>query len=394
MYINRKISSLIIEIARQYPIIFLTGARQVGKTTLLNTLFSNYTYLSFDLPSVAEQAETNPELFFSRYPAHAIFDEIQYVPSIFRYLKYETDKDPRKGRFIITGSQNFLLMKNITESLAGRCAILHLYPLSFSEIKATLIDSEAMSLDYIIKGGYPKLWAEQHINTEIFFSSYLATYIERDVRNILNIEKIREFERFFRALAVRSAQLLSYSDLARDVGVAVSTIKDWVNVLWASNQIFFLEPYYRNIGKRLIKSPKVYLCDTGLLCFMLNIKTVDDLLKSPLLGQIWETYVINQIIVHYSFRGIRPEIYFWRTRDGSEIDIILDKGGKISAFEIKFSEFIQPGDAASLNHFIHQTGRENIAHAGIISRTSHTYVLGETIQVLDLQSAIDLICCQ
>lgn len=391
MFINRKISSLIYEILNQYPIIFLTGARQVGKTTLLTTLLPDYTYLSFDLPSVAEQAETNPELFFSRYPSHVIFDEIQYVPSIFRYLKHETDKNPQKGRFIITGSQNFLLMKNITESLAGRCAILHLYPLSYSEIKEIHRDSETSSLDCIIKGGYPRLWAERQTNIEIFFSSYMATYIERDVRNILNIEKVREFERFFRALAVRSAQLLSYSDIARDVGVAVSTIKDWMNVLWASNQIFFLEPYYRNLGKRLVKSPKVYLCDTGLLCFMLNIKSGDDLLRSPLLGQVWETYIINQIVAQYSFKGKRPEIYFWRTRDGSEIDLLADRAGKMLAFEIKFSEFIQPRDTLSLKHFIKQIGRGNIEHAGVISRTSHNYILDEGIQVLDLQSAIDLI---
>lgn len=391
MYINRKLTEIITEISRQYPVIFLTGARQVGKTTLLQHIFKDYEYISFDLPSIAEQAETNPQLFFSRHRENILLDEIQYVPSIFRYLKHEVDTNPGKGRFILTGSQNFLLMKNITESLAGRCAILHLLPLSLNEVRESERHSSASDMDFIIRGGYPRLWAEPETNREIFFSSYLATYIERDVRNILNIEKVREFERFVRALATRCAQLLSYSDIARDVGVAVSTIKDWINVLWASNQIFFIEPYHRNLGKRLIKSPKVYLSDTGILCFLLNIHNLEDLMHSPHIGQVWENFVVNQIIAQFRFQGITPPVYFWRTRDGAEIDILIEKAGKLTALEIKFSEHILSRDAVSLTKFIHSVAKENINSAAVICRTSHEYLLDNMVRIVNIDAIQDIV---
>lgn len=391
MWINRKIASIILEVSRQYPVVLLTGARQVGKTTLLTRLFNEYDYISFDLPSIAEQAETNPQLFFSKYNKNIILDEVQYVPEIFRYLKHEVDKDPKRGRFILTGSQNFALMKNITESLAGRCAILQLYPLSHSEIHAVKQFDNITDIDFILKGGYPKLWSEPETVKEIFFSSYIATYIERDVRNIINIGKIRDFERFFRALAIRSSQIVSYSDLARDVGVAVSTIKEWMSVLWASNQIFFLEPYYRNLGKRLIKSPKVYITDVGLLCFLLNIKDHDDLMHSPLLGQIWETYVVCQLMIQYSFKGLKAGMYYWRTRDGSEVDVIMEHGGKIIALEIKFSEFVKGSELTSLKNLIATVKREHVHCAGVIARTSHRYTIDDIINVMPLDEALELI---
>jgi len=391
MWIQRNIASIILKVSKQYPVMLLTGARQVGKTTLLTRLFNEYDYVSFDLPSIAEQAETNPQLFFSKYNKHVILDEVQYIPEIFRYLKHEVDKDPQKGRFILAGSQNFALMKNITESLAGRCAVLQLYPLSYSEIHAVKQYDNTTDIDFILKGGYPKLWSEPQTVKEIFFSSYIATYIERDVRNIINIGKIRDFERFFRALAIRSSQIVSYSDLARDVGVAVSTIKEWMSVLWASNQIFFLEPYYRNLGKRLIKSPKVYITDVGLLCFLLNIKDHDDLMHSPLLGQIWETYVVCQLMIQYSFKGLKAGMYYWRTRDGSEVDVIMEHGGKIIALEIKFSEFVKGNEVTSLKNLIATIKKEHIHYAGVIARTSHRYTIDDIINVMPLNEALELI---
>jgi predicted AAA+ superfamily ATPase len=391
MWIQRNIASIILKVSKQYPVVLLTGARQVGKTTLLTRLFNEYDYVSFDLPSIAEQAETNPQLFFSKYNKNIILDEVQYVPEIFRYLKHEVDKDPQKGRFILAGSQNFALMKNITESLAGRCAVLQLYPLSYSEIHAVKQYDNTTDIDFILKGGYPKLWSEPQTVKEIFFSSYIATYIERDVRNIINIGKIRDFERFFRALAIRSSQIVSYSDLARDVGVAVSTIKEWMSVLWASNQIFFLEPYYRNLGKRLIKSPKVYITDVGLLCFLLNIKDHDDLMHSPLLGQIWETYVVCQLMIQYSFKGLKAGMYYWRTRDGSEVDVIMEHGGKIIALEIKFSEFVKGNEVTSLKNLIATVKKEHVHCAGVIARTSHRYTIDDIINVMPLDEALELL---
>jgi hypothetical protein len=190
---------------------------------------------------------------------------------------------------------------------------------------------------------------------------------------------------------MRSAQILSYSDIARDVGVAVSTIKDWINVLWASNQIFLLEPYYRNLGKRVTKSPKVYLCDTGLLCFLLNIHKTEDLIRSPLLGNIWETFVVNQIVSAFGSRGIRPNVYFWRTRDGSEIDIVIERAGGVFAFEIKFSEYIKSADAAALKNFMKTAGKELLQKAGFISRTAHEYVLDDCMHVMNISSFLSFL---
>jgi len=283
--------------SRQFPAVVVTGPRQVGKTALVRHVFPDAEYLSLDLPSIAAQAESTPESFLRNHPKPLIIDEVQYAPSLFRYLKAIIDEDRKPGRFILTGSQNFLLMQGISESLAGRCGILNMLNLS-----ATELDDAFHSFDenrYLFHGGYPELYANPGIDSSFWYASYLTTYLERDVRNILNVGNLRDFDRFLRAVASRTAQILSYSDLARDIGIAPNTAKKWISVLQASGQIFLLEPYFKNIGKRLVKSPKIYMADTGLAVFLMGFENWEAVERHPIAGALWETHIVMQVVKHF-----------------------------------------------------------------------------------------------
>jgi len=301
--------------------------------------------VSLDLPSTASQAENSPEAFFRSRREPLIIDEIQYAPSLFRYLKVLIDKDKKPGRFILTGSQNFILMQGISESLAGRCGILNMLNLSSAEISVAFHHLDENSC--LFQGGYPELYARPELDPHFWYSSYLSTYLERDVRNIINIESLRDFDRFLRAAAMRTGQILSYADLARDVGVAPNTAKKWISVLQASSQIFLLEPYYKNMGKRLIKSPKLYMCDTGLAAFLMGFESWEGVARSPMAGALWETYVIMQVVKHFASQGRTAPLWFWRTAQGDEVDLLIEQGGRFIAVECKYAETV---DAASLKN--------------------------------------------
>jgi hypothetical protein len=293
MYIPRLLSTKIKKLLTYFPAILLTGARQTGKTTLLTRLFPEYSYTSLDLPSHAEQAENNPDSFLAQYPSPVIIDEIQYAPELFRFLKSAIDaKRTEMGRFILTGSQKFNLMKHASDSLAGRCAIMELENLSFEEItQAKLIECERPNYPKVmVRGQFPELWRVQEFPLYAFYSSYVATYLERDVRQIVNVSNLRDFERFFRVLAARAGAMLNKSEIAKEVGVSIKAIGDWISVLQTSGQIILLEPWFTNINKRIVKTPKVYFADTGLLCFLLGLNA-DSLLSSPYLGVLWENFV-------------------------------------------------------------------------------------------------------
>lgn len=379
MWINRNIENYIIKLSKNYPSIFLTGARQVGKTSLLRKLFSDFQYISFDLPSKAERAEKNPELFFSDIKSNIILDEVQYVPSIFRYLKYQIDNFKDKKKFILTGSQNLLLMKNISESLSGRCAIINLYTLSYFEIIQNKNYSNIDYIDFIIKGGYPFLWVYENQESDIFYSSYLVTYLERDVRNISNVGRLRDFERFVRAISIRAGQILNYSDIARDIGIAVSTAKEWISILEASNIIYLMEPYYKNIGKRLIKSPKIYFTDTGFLCYLLGIQNRNDFYKSIYSGNVWENYIISEVLRFFSFKGLKPTIWYLRDKDGLEVDLIIELNGKTNIFEIKFTEKPDINDIKGIKKIIKSLNFASINKFGVICRTFDEYEIDKNI---------------
>ena len=265
MWIARKYEPTLKALFRQFPAVVVTGPRQVGKTSLVRRVFPSHTYVSLDVPSMAEQADKSPEAFIQSFAEPLIIDEVQYAPSLFRHLKVRIDQDKRPGRFILTGSQGFALMQGISESLAGRCGVLSMLNLSARELKDSRQPFDDIS--YIFKGGYPELYERPEIDPHFWYGAYFSTYLERDVRNILNVGNLRDFDRFLRAVAVRTGQVLSYSDLARDVGIAPNTAKQWISVLQASGQIVLLEPYHRNLGKRLVKSPNCTWPTRGLPLF-------------------------------------------------------------------------------------------------------------------------------
>ena len=247
MWIARNYDSTLKALFAQFPAVVVTGARQVGKTALVQHVFPDLNYVSLDLPAMAVQAEKNPEAFFREHGPPLIIDEIQYAPSLFRYLKTMIDADRKPGRFILTGSQIFPLMEGISESLAGRCGMLSVMNLSADELYSFKGEKAYKDNDPLFYGGYPELHARPELDRHFWYNAYLTTYLERDVRNILNVGSLRDFDRFLRAVAARTAQILSYSDLARDVGVAPNTAKKWISVLQASGQVILLEPYFRNV---------------------------------------------------------------------------------------------------------------------------------------------------
>ncbi len=348
MQYRRDIKDKITQLARSFPAIVMTGARQTGKTTLLKEIFSKHAYVSLDLPADAQLAEEDPKEFLKRYPAPVVIDEVQYAPRLFRNLKIVIDRNRDLcGQFILTGSQKFTLMKEVSDSLAGRCAILELETLSVKELGDDFMQMirKFPPAFALARGGFPQLWKDKNIPSTDFFRSYLATYIERDVRQILNISSLRDFDRFMRACAVRSGQMLNKSEIAKDVGISPKTANDWLSVLEASNQICLLEPYFANIGKRLVKSPKLYFNDTGLLTFLLGL-TMETLSDSYLVGSIWETYVFSELrkylIVHH------PEAQIWFFRDqGYEVDFLIVYKGKVFLSECKWTELPSKRDFAS-----------------------------------------------
>ncbi len=367
-YFPRSLESPLKKAAREFPAIVLVGPRQSGKTTLLNHLFrAGYSIVSLEPPDVRLSATSDPRGFLGFYPPPVVFDEIQYVPGLLPYIKEKIDERRNQaGQFILTGSQNLLLMQQVTESLAGRAAILKLLPLSRWELfqtpsrplpwesnsSATLPAQTPREMwMQILRGFYPEIAPDPGRDARLWQASYVQTYLERDVRNLRNIGDLTTFQTFLRALAARSAQLLNLSQLARDVGVAVNTAKDWLSILEASFQVFILRPYYVNIGKRLVKSPKVYFTDTGLLCYLVGLRDIEHAMAGPMGGAIFENFVVAELLKTFLHRGEEPNLYFWRTAEGSEVDLIVDTQGKLIPIEIKGSETPHPNMAKEIRAF-------------------------------------------
>ena len=274
MNVQRTIVDSIIELLGKYPVVALTGPRQSGKTTLLKNAFPNYSYVSLEKPDVREFATKDPNAFLKQYSEYVIIDEAQRVPSLFSYIQTIVDDSGKMGQFILSGSRNFQLMQNITQSLAGRVALFQLLPLDFQELKSENI-LEADPLSALIKGFYPAIFY-RNIETSTFYYNYVQTYVQRDVSELIELKKISLFKKFLSLLASRVGQLVNYNSLANDCGVSQPTIKSWITALESSYLVFTLQPYFENIGKRLIKTPKIYFYDTGLLCYLLGIKRADD----------------------------------------------------------------------------------------------------------------------
>lgn len=386
MWVTRATEPRIRHSARTRPVVVLTGARQTGKTSTLRRLFPRHGFVSLDLPTEAAQAEHEPQAFLRRHPPPVIIDEVQYAPALFRHLKAAVDASrARNGQFLLTGSQRFTLMAGVAESLAGRADIIELETLDFAEIRQVRADMTVTAA--MVRGGFPELHANPEIDSTTFYSSYLATYLERDVRSLANVGSLRDFERFLRACALRSANLLNKADLARDIGIAPSTANQWVSVLEASGQIVLLEPWLSNRTKSIVKSPKIYLADAGLLCALLNIQSEDEVHRSPAVGAIWETFVFAQLRSRQRRARRTGGLYFWRDRT-REVDFLTDVGGRLELFESKWTELPSVSDTVNLQFVRAAVGQDHVDRAAVICRTPHDLPLAGGFRALPLTSLL------
>lgn len=373
MWVDREVEPLLRQRASTRPVVVLTGARQTGKTSLMRRLFPNHAFATLDLPSEAEQAEADPSSFLARHPPPVIVDEVQYAPGLFRHLKVAVDRHrDRAGAFLLTGSQPIELMKSISDSLAGRAAIIELEPLSFAEARNA--HSDLTVEDFLVRGGFPELYRDLEIDSRGFLQSYVATYLERDVRQLLQVSSLRHYERFLRASALRSAQLLNRADLARDVGISGSTAAAWLSVLEASHQLMLVEPWYGNRTKSLVKSPKVYVRDAGLASFLCGVHSAGDLRSSPFAGPLWETLVCAEIRRAQSNRSGGWNLNFWRDRT-READFLLHRGGKYHLADAKWTQHPSPRDASSLRKVAGVLPEGVVESMSVVCRTPNAYPL-------------------
>jgi len=384
-YIQRTLQPVLLDATQQFPAVVLTGPRQSGKTTLLKHLFGgSYRYVSLEPPDVRAAANVDPRGFLDLYPAPVILDEVQYAPDLLPYIKERIDEErSRKGQYLLTGSQNLMMMSRVTESLAGRSAILRLLPLSFHELSGRPQASLPWEEGYnrversvpvpelwrrFLRGGYPELAAEPDRGHGLWYSSYIQTYIERDVRGLKQIGDLTGFQSFLRVVAARSGQLLNLSDVSRDLGIAVNTAKAWLSVLEATFQVIILRPYFENVGKRLVKTPKVYFTDVGVLCHLAGLKDPEHAAAGPLAGAIVETATLSEVLKTAVHRGTNPQVYFWRTSHGAEVDIVVEQQGRLIPVEVKQTATPRPGMASGLLSFMNdypaKTDRGWLVHLG------------------------------
>ncbi|MCX8123192.1 MAG: ATP-binding protein [Spirochaetes bacterium] len=386
MWIERKIESIIIQAFEQFPALLITGLRQVGKTSLLRKMFPNASYITLDLPANQYAAATNTIEFIQKFTPPLIIDEIQYVPQLFGGLKVCIDKNRKNGQYLLTGSQNFSIMQGVSESLAGRCAILSLYPLSFFETSDQLTISQD---EFIFLGGYPELYVSNK-NYNLWYSSYVATYLERDVRNVLNVADLRQFNLFLRSCALRISNILSYTDMARDIGISVNTAKKWLSVITTLGAVYLVEPYFTNRGKRIIKSPKIYFTDTGLAAFLCGFENAHQLQNSSMAGYFFENYISNEILKHYSFYGKRPNLYYWRDVHGKEVDFILEQAsGNIIALECKITENPTLKDCRNIFALMDYYGKSRVTKSYIVCNTPTPYLIDENIWAINIKELIN-----
>jgi uncharacterized protein len=368
MRYRRDIFHAVRELAGYRPAILMTGARQTGKSTMLRDALPTYNYVSLDLPTVAQEAEESGLEFLRRFPPPVIIDEVQYAPKLFRFLKDSIDQDRDKhGRYVLTGSQVFPLFEESTESLAGRIAILNLHSLSLHELAqgpTKPLDRQQI-LEWMFTGGYPEIHASG-IEAERFYSDYVATYLERDVRQMLEVRNLRDFNRFLRLAATRTGQLLQLNSFASDLGVTTNTVKSWLSVLETSGIIRFLEPYYRDLGKRMVKTPKLYFMDTGLVCFLAGLKSPEALRDSAMLGPVFETLAFGQLVRSYAHRGYQADLYFYRDHAGKEVDFVIPVAEKLELFEVKYAEEVQ-SELPGFKEMDKLIGPENVVSRTVIT---------------------------
>lgn len=400
MYLKRTLEKTITSVSNFFPVVLITGPRQVGKTTVFEMCEKETrNKVSLDSFEIRQLAQSDPRAFLDRYPAPLLIDEIQYAPQLFSYIKEIVDREKKTGMYWLTGSQQFHLMKNVTESLAGRVGILKLQGLSADE-KAKRPDvtpflptkefiqekrknhslSTSTLYHLIWKGSYPALFTKGDENWGIFYDSYIQTYVERDVKQITQISDELLFINFIRVLASLTGRLINYTSIAKDIGVSVNTIKSWLSILQTSGLIYLLHPYHNNLTKRVIKTPKVYFMDTGLACYLTKWNTPETLEAGAMDGAMLETYVVSEIIKSYWHNGKEPNIYFYRDNDQKEIDVVLEENGILYPIEIKKKTNPNKSDIASFS--ILKNFGKKVGEGAVICTASTDLPITENVNVI------------
>lgn len=359
MAINRCLAASVQGIMTKYPILALTGPRQSGKTTLLKTAFPDFRYVSLENPDNRNFAESDPNGFLKLYDNHVIFDEVQRVPSLFSYLQTLVDDRAEMGQFILSGSQNFHLMHNITQSLAGRVAIFRLFPFDHQELKTAGLLKEYY-LDNLIRGYYPAMY-DRNIPSRTFYSNYIQTYIQRDVSELISIKDMRLFQNFLSLCATRAGQLLNLNGLATECGISQPTAKAWLSALENSYIVFTLQPLYENFSKRIVKTPKLYFYDTGLLCHLLKINRAEQLATHPIKGALFENMMIAEYVKRMNHKNEVQDVWFWRDAAGHEVDLVTQDGFDYQLTEFKATETIMADQFKGLSYFETVSGMNNLS---------------------------------
>lgn len=347
--IKRDLTNQLKLAVKKFPIVGIVGPRQSGKTTLVREVFKKYDYVNLEELDNRQFAKEDPRGFLETHSSQVIIDEVQKVPELFSYLQTHVDRINKPGQFILTGSQHFLLMEKISQSLAGRIALFDLLPLSFKELEGAKISFPNYH-EYIFRGGYPRIYSD-NIDPKSWYSNYVQTYVERDLRNLQNVTNLGAFQTFLKLCAGRVGQLVNFSSLAQDTGISHNTARQWLSLLQESFIIFLLQPYYRNFNKRLIKSSKLYFVDTGLATWLLGINTQEQLKEHYLSGGLFENWIIAEYMKSRFNQGLPVNAYFWRDKTGHEIDLLVTSDNKLTAIEIKSGKTFNSDFIKNLNYW-------------------------------------------
>lgn len=362
--INRKLSEQIKKYSEKFPVLAVTGPRQSGKTTLVKSVFPDYKYVNLEEIDKRQFALEDPKGFLTQFKGKLIIDEAQYAPDLFSYIQVFADNSGEMGNYVLTGSQNFLLMERISQSLAGRVAIFTLLPFSCEELVASN-NSEENYQNHIFKGFYPAIY-DRKLEPHEWYPNYVNTYIERDVRNTLNVANLLQFRQFMQICAGSVGQLINFSSIGNSIGVSNNTIKNWFSVLEASFVVFRLQPYLKNAKKRILKSPKLFFYDTGLVCDLLGIQSVNQLNTHYAKGALFENFIILELLKNALNRNEKQDLYFWRDSNANEIDCIVDKGDRVVPIEIKSAQTISTSFFKGLDRFdeIYHTQNKTLVYGG------------------------------
>lgn len=403
-YIPRALSVTIRRAMSTFPAVLITGARQTGKTTLLRSEFGeSHHYLSLERPDVRARALADPVAFLAEAGSPLILDEIQYAPELLHYIKDRIDTDRTAGRWLLTGSQNFALMRGLSQTLSGRVAVLTLDPLSMTEVLERPLMSSLEDLlhlvfggpsncsqaeptraidlaDWLLRGGFPEPRVNDQVDRQLWFASYVQTYLERDVRELAQVADLGAFGRFLMLVGARTGQIINMTELGREVGVSGPTVKRWLSVLETSQIIYLLAPYYRNYGKRIRKNPKLYLLDPGLATFLLGLHTESSVLQGPSLGALTETAVVGEWLKACRQRGEQPGLYYWQSSSSSEVDLLIERDGVLYGIEVKATASPTPRHAAGVARWLDLAGPS--ARGVLACRVEQPHVLRPGIRAI------------